>query len=66
MVAQGQLYDIEVAEFEKTMKGEKGGYRLEYLNGYVPQMPEKKKSPLLWIIIVAVVVLGILAWLLLQ
>jgi flagellar basal body-associated protein FliL len=29
-------------------------------------MPEKKKSPLLWIIIVAVVVLGILAWLLLQ
>jgi hypothetical protein len=66
MVAQGQLYDIEVAEFEKTMKGEKGGYRLEYLNGYVPPMPEKKKLPLLWIIIAAVVVLGILAWLLLK
>lgn len=63
MVEQGKLYDVEVAEFEKTMKGEKGGYRLEYLNGYVPPVPEKKKS-LAWLwILLAILILGALAWL---
>lgn len=54
IVQQGKLYDVEVAEFEKTMKGEKGGYRLEYLNGYVPPVPSapKKKLPMwLWILL---------------
>lgn len=60
MVEQGKLYDVEVAEVEKTMKGEKGGYRLEYLNGYVP--PKKKNLTWLWILL-AVVILGALAWL---
>lgn len=46
MVEQGKLYDIEVAEFEKAMKGEKGGYRLEYLNGYVPRCPKRRKTSL--------------------
>lgn len=61
MVAQGELYDIVVAEFEKTMKGEKGGYRLEYLNGYVPPVPTKKKKGIpgwLWAII-ALLVIGV-------
>lgn len=49
MVEQGKLYDIEVAEFEKTSRpGQKGGFRLEYLNGYVPPVAavasEKKRS----------------------
>ena len=48
MVEQGSLYDIEVAEFEKTMKGEKGGYRLEYLNGYVPPVAVVAKKGLPW------------------
>ncbi|MDE6633183.1 MAG: OmpA family protein, partial [Muribaculaceae bacterium] len=39
MIEQSKLYDIEVAEFEKAMKGEKGGYRLEYLNRYVTPVP---------------------------
>lgn len=66
MVEQGSLYDIEIAEFEKTMKGEKGGYLLEYLNGYVPPMPPKKKS-LTWLwILLALLVLGALAWLILK
>lgn len=53
MVEQGRLYDIEVAEFEKTMKGEKGGYRLEYLNGYVPPVPTvEKKSNKLWLLVI--------------
>ena len=48
MVEQGSLYDIEVAEFEKTMKGEKGGYRLEYLNGYVPPVAVVARKGLPW------------------
>lgn len=53
MVEQGKLYDVEVAEFEKTTHpGQRGGYRLEYLNGYVPPVPEKKKSlAWLWILL---------------
>ncbi|MDE5572551.1 MAG: OmpA family protein [Muribaculaceae bacterium] len=63
MVEQGKLYDIEVAEFEKAMKGEKGGYRLEYLNGYVPPVPVATKRSLPWWIwlILALVVAGIIA-----
>ncbi|MDE5836284.1 MAG: OmpA family protein [Paramuribaculum sp.] len=68
IVEQGKLYDIEVAEFEKTMKGEKGGYRLEYLNGYVPPMPvivEKKKSKAwLWILLLLLIAAGLIAYLL--
>ena len=68
MVEQGKLYDIEVAEFEKTMKGEKGGYRLEYLNGYVPPVPvivEKKKSKAwLWLLLLLLVASGVIAYLL--
>lgn len=64
MVEQGKLYDIEVAEFEKTVGKEKGGYRLEYLNGYVPPVPEVKKSggPWIWIIL-ALVAVALIAWL---
>lgn len=63
MVEQGKLYDITVAEFEKTAyPGQKGGYRLEYLNGYVPPVPEKKKS-LAWLwILLAIVALGLAAF----
>ena len=39
IVNHAKLYDIEIAEFEKGEKGTKGGYRLEYLNGYVPPIP---------------------------
>lgn len=64
MVEQGKLYDIEVAEFEKTMKGEKGGYRLEYLNGYVPPVPVpvpvKKGFPWWAWLLLALVVIGII------
>ncbi len=64
MVSQGSLYDIEVAEFEKTAHpGQKGGYRLEYLNGYVPPVPAEPKKGLPWWawLIGALLVLGILA-----
>lgn len=62
IVAQGGVYDIEVAEFEKTMRGERGGYRLEYLNGYVPPVPAAKKN-LTWLwILLALLILGALAY----
>lgn len=62
MVEQGKLYDIEVAEFEKAMKGEKGGYRLEYLNGYVPPVPVVAKKGLPWWLwlILALVAIGVI------
>ncbi len=64
MVEQGKLYDIEVAEFEKTVGREKGGYRLEYLNGYVPPVPEEKKKGLPWLwIILGVIAVAAIAWL---
>lgn len=66
IVAQAKLYDVEVAEFEKAEKGfgKRGEYKLEYLNGYVPPMPEKKKSKLwIWLLIAIALILGLLAWL---
>lgn len=62
IVAQGASHDIDVAEFEKTMKGEKGGYRLEYLNGYMPPAAPAKKKGVpgwLWAIIAIIVIVFI-------
>lgn len=56
LVNQAKLYDIEIASFEAAEKGfgKKGGFRLEYLNGWTPPIPEPKKKGVptwLWIII---------------
>ena len=60
MVSHAKMYDIEIAKFEAADKGfgAKGGYRLEYLNGYVPPVPGKKSNKWLWIIIAAILVLA--------
>lgn len=64
IVEQGKLYDIVVAEFEKTVGNQKGGYRLEYLNGYVPPVPEEKKKGLPWLwIILGIIAVAAIAWL---
>lgn len=61
MVSHAKLYDIEIAQFEAADKGgKKGGFRLEYLNGYVPPVPEKKKS-LWWIWLLLLLLIGGLA-----
>lgn len=54
-------YGIEIAKFEEGERGVKGGFRLEYLNGYVPPVPEGKKKGLPWWLwlILALVVAGI-------
>ena len=54
IVAYARVYDIVVAKSEAVKGGVRGGFRLEYLNGYVPPMPETKKSKWwLWLIIIA-------------
>ena len=68
VVAQAKLYDIEVAKFEAAEEGfgKKGGFTLEYLNGWTPPAPvEKKKGIPAWVwIILALLVIGILVALL--
>lgn len=59
-MGHAKLYDIEIAEFKEAEKGfgKRGGYRLEYLNGYVPPVPVAKKSNwLLWLLIAAAVII---------
>lgn len=62
IVAHAKQYGILVADFEKAAGGaKKGHFRLEYLNGYVPPVPEKKKSRLwLWILLAALLLGAIL------
>lgn len=51
-------YDIEVAEFKPSKPFEKGGFVLEYLNGYVPPVPVAKKfNWWLWLLIAAAVII---------
>lgn len=68
LVTHAKQYDIVVADFEKGIKGEKGGFRLEYLNGYVPPVADKKGIPAwVWALIgiLGVAVIALLLWLLL-
>lgn len=61
IVNHAKQYGIEVSEFKEAVKGEKGGFRLEYLNGYVPPMPKEKKTPKwLWAIIGLVLLVVVL------
>lgn len=58
IVYHAKQYGIIVADFEKADGGaKKGGFRLEYLNGYVPPMPGKKKS-LWWLWLLLLLLVG--------
>lgn len=50
LVEQAKLYDIDIASFEAVEKGfgKKGGFRLEYLNGWTPPAPIAKKKGMPW------------------
>lgn len=66
LVNWAKQYDIEVAEFEPSKPFEKGGFVLEYLNGYVPPVPVAKKSNWwLWLLIAAAIII-VLAFLLMR
>lgn len=63
IVAKAAEYDIEIASFTEADKGfgRKGGYRLEYINGYEPPVeedPTKKSNKWLWVVI-AIAVAGV-------
>ena len=63
VVEQAKLYGIEIAQFEAADKGgKKGGFRLEYLNGWIPPTPVQKKSKMwLWILLAALLIGAIVA-----
>lgn len=66
IVAKAAEYGIEIAAFAEADKGfgKKGGYRLEYLNGFVPPVEEPKKKSMKWLWIVIVLVVIVVAVLL--
>ena len=67
MLSQAKLYDIEFAKYEAAEKGfgKRGEYSLEYLNGYVPPVPTKKKN-WLWILFAALLLIIIIILLLMK
>lgn len=64
IVSQAAMYGIEIAEFTAATKGigQKGGFRLEYLNGWVPPTSKGKSKAWLWILLAALIIIGILAY----
>lgn len=63
LVEHAKQYGIEVAQFEAADKGvgQKGSFRLEYLNGYVPPKPVTKKGIPWWVwAIIAAAVIGLI------
>lgn len=61
IASHAKQYGILIADFEKADGGaKKGGFRLEYLNGYVPPVPGKKKS-LWWLWLLLLLLVGGLA-----
>ena len=68
LVSHAAQYGIEIAQFEAAEKGigQKGSFRLEYLNGYVPPVPvAKKPNWWLWLLIAAAIII-VLAFLLMR
>ncbi|MCR4812909.1 MAG: OmpA family protein [Bacteroidales bacterium] len=63
LVEHAKQYGIEVAQFEAADKGvgQKGSFRLEYLNGYVPPKPVTKKVIPWWVwAIIGAIVVGLI------
>ena len=63
LVSHAAQYGIEIAQFEAAEKGigQKGFFRLEYLNGYVPPKREENKGIPWWVwAIIGVVIVGLI------
>lgn len=59
IVRHAKQYGIVIADYEKAPGGAKrGGFYLEYLNGYVPPVPGKKKS-LWWLWLLLLLLVGV-------
>lgn len=58
LVVWAKQYGIVVADFEKAAGGgQKGGFRLEYLNGYIPPKHKRGVAWWVWALIAALIVL---------
>lgn len=58
--AHAKQFGIEIAEFKPREGFKKGGFTLEYLNGFTPAVPvakPKKSSGVLWILVLVVLAL---------
>lgn len=65
IVSNAKQYGIIIADFEKAAGGaKKGGFRLEYLNGYVPPVQKKSRTGLWIAIAVIAILLALLTFLL--
>lgn len=65
IVSHAKQYGIIIADFEKAAGGaKKGGFRLEYLNGYVPPVQKKSRAGLWIAIAIIAILLALLAFLL--
>ena len=64
IVEHAKQYGIVIADYKPTKGYEKGGFTLEYLNGYLPPAlkPKKKTGLIVAIIIGILLLLGILAY----
>ncbi len=64
IVEHAKQYGIVIADYKPTKGYEKGGFRLEYLNGYLPPAlkPKKKTGLIVAIIIILLLLLGLLAY----
>lgn len=66
LISHAKNYDIEIAQFDPAEKGfgKKGSFALEYLNGYVPPVPEAPKKGMPWWVwlLIALIVAGIVAF----
>jgi len=69
LVEHAAQYGIEIAQFEAADKGigQKGSFRLEYLNGYVPPAPKTAKKSLAWLwVLLLLIAAAIIAFLLMR
>lgn len=67
VVERAKQYDIKVADYKPAKPFEKGGFLLEYLNGYVPPVAgaviAKKKFPWWILLLLLLLILGLLYFL---
>lgn len=63
IIEHAKQFDIEVADYKPTEGYQKGGFTLEYINGYVPPVDQKKKCRWwIWLIAALVVIAGVIAF----
>lgn len=65
IVEWAKQYGIVVADYKPTKGYEKGGFTLEYLNGYVPPKVDTKKN-LLWLWIALALIVALVIFLLVR